>query len=138
MNRIAIAAASLAFTLPLVPFEALAQNANTHGCACLHNRTGQQINYRYKWGEAEWQTRALQPGYRSWMCWRYADNSRSSPQLLFQLDVDMSSGTAWTTYNITRVQSPAAHCDSIPSNGHFDVSYRPGTNNAFIHVTRRQ
>ena len=50
----------------------------------------------------------------------------------------MTSGSAWTTYAITRVQSPAAHCNSVPKNGHYDISYRPNTNNGFIHVTRRQ
>lgn len=109
----------------------------THGCACLHNQTPVQISYRYKWGEGEWQTRQLQTGYQTAICWPYKDAQKSSPNLLFQLDVDMSKGSAWTTYAIARVQTAGNACNAVAQNGQYNISYRPNTNNAFIHVTKR-
>ena len=117
-------------------FPAMGQNT-THGCACFHNKTGATISYRYKWGEGQWQSYQLQPNYQNWICWKYDNAQKSSPNLTFQLDVDMSKGSAWTTYAITRVQTTAAHCNAVGRGGHYDVSYRPNTNNTFIQVTRQ-
>ena len=41
------------------------------------------------------------------------------------------------TYAITRVQTTAAHCNAVGQGSHYDISYRPHTNNSFIQVTRR-
>ncbi|QQS11277.1 MAG: hypothetical protein IPK81_17045 [Rhodospirillales bacterium] len=114
--------------------------APTHpyGCACLNNNIGVPINFRYRWGEGEWKTTNLPTGMRSWMCYTYPPGTSVSPQLVFQLDVDMTSGQAWTTYTITRMQSPQQNCNSIPAGAQYDVRYRPGSNNALIHVTKRQ
>lgn len=114
-----------------------AAQQTTHGCACLHNQTPVPISYRYKWGEGEWKTMKLQAGYKNWICWQYQNAQKSSPNLLFQLDVDMSKGSAWTTYTIARVQTVGASCDAVGVGGHYNVSYRPNTNNGFIHVTKR-
>ena len=114
-----------------------AAQQTTHGCACLHNQTQVPISYRSKWGEGEWKTMKLQAGYRNWICWQYQNAQKSSPNLLFQLDVDMSKGSAWTTYTIGRVQTAGASCDAVGAGGHYNVSYRPNTNNGFIQVTKR-
>lgn len=109
----------------------------THGCACFHNKTKAMISYRYKWGDGQWQTVKLQPNYQNWICWKYDNQQKSSPNLSFELDVDMSKGSAWTTYAIARVQTAGAHCNAVAKGGHYDITYRPNTNNALIHVTRR-
>src|SRR5207244_1687631 len=80
-----------------------AQSQTTHGCACVHNKTNATINYRYKWGDGQWQSVKLPNNNRQWICWKYAD-AKKSPDLTFQLDVDMTKGSAWTTYAIDRVQ----------------------------------
>ena len=115
---------------------AQAQNT-THGCACIHNNTKATISYRYKWVEQQWQNVKLQPNYQNWICWKYADAAKSSPALAFQLDVDMTKGNAWTTFNLPRMQSTAATCQATPKAAHYDISYRPNTNNQFIQVTHR-
>ena len=115
-----------------------AAQETTHGCACIHNKTKATISYRYKWGEGQWQNVKLQPAYKNWMCWKYDNAQKSSPSLSFQLDVDMTSGSAWTTYTISRVQSAGATCDAVGKGGHYDITYRPNTNNAFIQVMREQ
>ena len=109
----------------------------THGCACFHNKTKATISYRYKWADGQWQNYKLEPNHQNWICWKYDSPQKSSPNLTFQLDVDMSKGSAWTTYAITRVQAKAAHCNAVDPGGHYDISYRPNTNNTFIQVTRR-
>lgn len=109
----------------------------THGCACLHNQTQAQISYRYKWGDGEWKTTSLRPGYQTALCWQYANAQRSSPDLVFELDVDMSKGSAWTKYAIARVQTAGNSCAQVGNGGHYNVSYRPNTNNGFIHITKR-
>jgi hypothetical protein len=115
---------------------AQAQNT-THGCACVVNNTKTAINYRFKWGEQAWQTRTLQPAYQTSICWPYADAAKSSPALTFQLDVDMTKGSAWTTFNLPRMQSTAATCPATPKAAHYDITYRPNTNNQFIQITHR-
>jgi len=127
----AAAAIAVAWTLPA------ASQDTTHGCACFHNKTSATISYRYKWGDGQWQTYKLQPNYQNWICWKYDSPQKSSPNLTFQLDVDMSKGSAWTTYAITRVQTTAAHCNAVGKGGHYDISYRPNTNNSFIQVTHQ-
>jgi len=119
-------------------WSAAAQAQNPYGCACLNNLTQGTVHYRFHWGNDPWQTMTLQRGQRAWMCWQYAPGTSSSPPLQFQLDVDLSQGSAWTTYAIERVQSPARDCDRIGTRGQYDVRYRPNTNNSFLHVTRRQ
>jgi hypothetical protein len=64
----------------------------THGCACLHNGTAATINFRYKWGEGQWHSVKLQPRFEDAICWRYDNAQKSSPNLTFQLDVDMTKG----------------------------------------------
>jgi len=131
MMAVATIAFGLAGTLPA------AAQQTTHGCACFHNKTGVAINYRYKWASGEWHNVKLPANHQGWICWKYDGERKSSPNLSFQLDVDMSKGSAWTTYAITRVQTVGASCNAVGKGGHYDISYRPNTNNAFIHVTRR-
>lgn len=112
----------------------LAQN---YGCACLHNRTGVQINFRYKWGDGAWKVVNLPANYNDALCWNYGGGQRSSPPLSFQLDVDMTSGNAWATYSVQRVQSPGNTCSQIPANGHYDINYRAGSNRSLIAIFKR-
>lgn len=109
----------------------------THGCACIHNTTKANAGYRYRWGDGQWNNVKLQPGYQNWICWKYENAQKSSPNLTFQIDVDVSGGQAWTTYALARVQTTGAHCNNVGQGGHFNISYRPNTNNTFLQVTKR-
>ena len=109
-------------------------NRNTHGCACLHNETSRPVNFRYHWGTRDWKQVNMRPGFQYVFCWRYADGSHSSPDLQFELDVDMTKGNAWTTYNIGRSQTPGETCNVVPTNAHYTVKYRPNSANQFIAV----
>jgi hypothetical protein len=111
--------------------------ANTHGCACVHNEVPQQISFRYKFGDGNWKNVKLPPGFNDAICWRYSDGRHSSPNLRFELDVDMTKGKAWTVYSLDRVQTPGDTCKVVPSNGHYSIKYRPGTNKQFIRVYKR-
>lgn len=110
---------------------------NRYGCACLHNRTDVQINYRYRWGNAEWRTVNLPSNYSQAICWNYGTGQHASPALTFQVDADMTNGTAWSTYALTRVQSPGNQCNQVPSAGHYNISYRAGSNRSLIAVFKR-
>lgn len=112
-------------------------NRNTHGCACLHNETGRPINFRYHWGTGDWTKVNMGAGFQYSFCWKYADSSHSSPALQFELDVDMSKGDAWTTYDIGRIQTAGDTCNVIPAGAHYTVKYRANTNNQFIAVFKR-
>ena len=70
------------------------------------------------------------------MCWKYG-SAKTSPDLTFQLDIDLAAGSAWTVYEIARVPTTREHCDAVGKGGHYNISYRPNTNNAFIQVTKR-
>ena len=112
-------------------------HANTHGCACVHNEVPQAVNFRYKFGNGSWKNVKLQPGFNDAICWRYGGGAHSSPDLRFELDVDMTKGKAWTVYSLTRIQTPGDTCKFVPSNGHYSIKYRPGTNKQFIRVYKR-
>lgn len=111
---------------------------NTHGCACLHNETGRPINFRYHWGKKDWNKVSMKPGWQYSICWKYADSSHSSPPLQFELDVDMSKGNAWKTYDIGRVQAPSDACSDVGSDAHYTVKHQPNTNNQYIAVYKRK
>src|SRR5262245_34294712 len=109
---------------------------NTHGCSCVHNEIRQSINFRDKFSEGDWKKVNLKPGWEDAICWKYSA-THSSPELRFELDVDMTKGDAWTVYRLTRVQTPGSTCNVVPSNGHYAIKYRPGTNNQFIEVSSK-
>jgi hypothetical protein len=123
-------AASLAVSAP-----AMAQNtAAAYGCACLHNNTQSQIKYRYKWGEGEWKSVTMKPaGGAQWMCWRYKDAPKS-PDLTFELDVDLTSANKWKAFAIKRVQAKDTGCANIPANGHYHVGYLANSNKKEIRI----
>lgn len=134
-NQWKVAVVAVAVTFGAGGQQAQAQQT-THGCACIQNKTQSTVNFRYKFGEGEWKTLNSKPNWKNWVCWKYADQKKSSPPLVFQLDVDLSTGNAWTTYNIARVQATRAHCDAVGSGGRYDIRYRPNTNNTFIQITK--
>ncbi len=107
------------------------------GCACVHNKTNVTISYRHKWEEKAWHVVKLQPNNQQAICWGYAVGSKYSPELTFQLDVDMTKGNAWTTFNLPRMQSTDRTCEATPRRAHYDITYRSNTNNQFIEVTHR-
>jgi hypothetical protein len=111
---------------------------NTHGCACLHNEIERPINFRYHWGTGNWTNVTMKPGWQHSFCWKYADGSHSSPDLQFELDVDMTKGHSWTTYDIGRVQTSGDACSVVPAGAHYTVKYRSNTGNQFIAVFKRE
>ncbi len=103
----------------------------------MHNETGQPISFRYKFGVGTWKNVKLQAGFNDAICWKYGSGTRASPDLRFELDVDMTKGKAWRVYSLTRVQTPGDTCKAVPSNGHYTIKYRPGTNKQFIRVYKK-
>jgi hypothetical protein len=104
------------------------------GCACLHNsKTDGTINYRFRWGDREWKSVALGKGKSETMCWAYKDAPKS-PELEFQLDVDMTSGKKWETFSIPRGQSSSVSCSAVPSAAHYHVGYVANTNKKKIQI----
>ncbi len=113
------------------------QAQGSFGCACIHNQTGQSVSFRYKWGNDDWRNHQVAPSANHALCWNYAGGPHVSPPLLFQLDRDMGPGKAWTTYTINRAQTQVNSCAFVPAGVHYNIDFQPGTNNQYIHVTRR-
>lgn len=109
----------------------------THGCACVHNTTKVDADYRYRWGDGPWRDVKLRPGYRNWICWAYETEQKKSPALTFLIDVDPTAAQAWTAQVLERVQTTGAHCDKVGRGGHYDIVYRPDSNESFLQVTKR-
>ncbi len=126
-----------AFSLVVAAEAAPAAAQAPFGCACLHNNTKGIVSFRYKWGDAQWKNDTLRAGYQETLCWRYADRA-TSPNLTFQIDVDLTKGAAWTTFNLPRVQAQSTKCESVAKQYHYDISYRPNTNGQFLQMTHRQ
>lgn len=113
---------------------ASAQNtALPYGCACLHNRTPVNVNFRYRWGDSEWRDRRLETGMNYVMCWRYKDAPKS-PELLFQLDIDLTPTVRWETFSIKRAQSRDTQCSAVPEVAHYHVGYVGGSNRKAIGI----
>lgn len=127
-----IAAAAVAMSLPA---PSVAQTP--FGCSCLHNTTGVKVSYRYRWGDGQWKPKQLNANFNNALCWSYNGGHHHSPQLVLQIDADMTNGTAWSTYNLERIQSPGNTCDRIPSRGHYNISYRPGSNRTLLGIFKR-
>jgi hypothetical protein len=127
---------TLASMVLVTPVQAQNNFGPAYGCACLHNKTQNTVNFRYKWGERNWVNDYLQKGNQQTLCWNYGSDGPTSPPLTFQIDVDTGGGAAWTTYNLPRVQSTSNKCATVASNFHYDISVRPN-NPSFLQVTRR-
>jgi hypothetical protein len=116
----------------LLSAESLAEKP--YGCACLHNsKTEGTINYRFRWGTGEWKSVGLGKGKSETMCWAYKDAPKS-PELEFQLDVDMTSGKKWETFSIPRGQSSSVSCSAVPSSAHYHVGYVANSNKKKIQI----
>jgi hypothetical protein len=114
--------------------ESLGADTKPFGCACLHNtKTSGTINYRFRWGDREWKSVALGKGKSETMCWAYKDAPKS-PELEFQLDVDMTGGVKWETFSIPRGQSSSVSCSSVPSAAHYHVGYVANTDKKKIQI----
>jgi hypothetical protein len=112
--------------------ESQAQASAPYGCACLHNsKVATTINYRYRWGNGEWKKVSLPQGRNETMCWTYKDAPKS-PELLFQLDVDMTSNAKWETFSIKRAQAKAVACSA--TSAHYHVGYVANSNKKKIQI----
>ncbi len=114
--------------------ESQAQPSAPYGCACLHNsKVATTINYRFRWGDRDWKKASLAQGKVQWMCWSYKDAPKS-PELQFQLDVDMTSTANWQTFSIARAQSKEQSCGAIPASAHYHVGYVANSNKKKIQI----
>ena len=111
-----------------------AQNtAFPYGCACLNNKVQSEVRYRYKWGQGEWKTLTLPPKMQQVLCWTYSD-SATSPDLLFELDTDLTARNTWKTFTIKRAQSRSKECSAVSPSSHFHIGYVAGSNRTKIYI----
>ena len=132
----AVAAAALGAVAVALPGEATAQQNATkpYGCACLHNnKVDMTVKYRYRWGDRAWKGSTLAKGQTDTVCWTYKDAPKS-PELEFQLDVDLTGNTKWETFSIPRAQSSAVACKAVPANAHYHFGYVKNSNRKKIQV----
>lgn len=69
---------------------------------CLRNPTKYTINLSYRWGENEWTSASLKPGYFNWFSWKYPTKRRVSPQFEVMFDSDMTKGVTNTRRLLSR------------------------------------
>lgn len=114
--------------------EAVPQPTKPYGCACLHNsKIDMTVNYRYRWGGGAHKTNSLPKGQTSTVCWAYKDAPKS-PELEFQLDVDLTGKTQWQTFSLTRGQSASVSCEAVPSSAHYHFGYVSNTDKKKIKI----
>lgn len=134
-SGLAVALATMCLVALVLP--AAAQETK-HGCVCVHNKTKANAAYRYQWGDGgQWRNVKLEPNYQAWICWNYEGQQKASPTLTFQIDADVSGKEAWTSYVLPRVQSEIAHCNNVGKEGHYDIIYRPNSNDTLLQVVKR-
>lgn len=130
-----LAAAALLVVAVALPGESVAQSpTKSYGCACLHNsKVDMTVKYRDRWGDRAWKSSTLTKGQTDTVCWTYKDAAKS-PELEFQLDVDLSGNTKWETFSIPRAQSSAVACKAVPASAHYHFGYAKGSNRKKIQV----
>lgn len=135
VSAAALVAATLGVVAMGLPGESVAQNTTKpYGCACLHNsKVDLTVKYRYRWGDRPWKTSTLKKGQTDTVCWTYKDAPKS-PELEFQLDVDLTSGNKWETFSIPRSQSSSVACNAVPTAGHYHFGYVKDSNKKKIQV----
>jgi hypothetical protein len=84
--------------------------ATPHGLVCLRNRTNWDINYRYRWGEAEWKSQTVSAGHSRFHWWNYAPGSHSSPNFEIRFDADFTNGTDYRQYDLKRYRAADTDC----------------------------
>jgi hypothetical protein len=120
---VSLAVGATATLLPTTAHAADNNMSKAYGCACMHNtKLAGTVKYRYRWGDGEWKKVSLAKGQTDTVCWRYKDAPKS-PELEFQLDVDMTGGTKWETFSIARSQSTAVSCSAVPDKAHYHMGY---------------
>ena len=132
----AVVAAALGVVAVALPGESMAQQNMTkpYGCACLHNsKVDMKVKYRYRWGDKPWKGSTLAKGQTDTVCWTYKDAPKS-PELEFQLDVDLTGNTKWETFSIPRAQSSAVACKAVPDSAHYHFGYVKDSNKKKIQV----
>lgn len=82
-----------------------------YAVVCLVNKTGQDINYSYRWGDDEWKSTSVSAdGYR-YHSWEYAAGSHSSPDFRVRFDADFTNGTDYKVYLLKRYRAAEKSCD---------------------------
>jgi hypothetical protein len=71
------------------------------------------------------------------LCWRYGNGQPRSPQLTVRIDVNMSGATSFVTYNLDRWQSTGNKCPDVPASAHYNIAFRPGSNDRYIYIVKR-
>jgi hypothetical protein len=86
-------------------------NDNSYAVVCLENETNIDINYSFRWGTGQWQTRTVDAGRSRWHSWEYDSDSRSSPNFEIEFDADTRSGsTRYLNYDLERYQNETESC----------------------------
>lgn len=115
-----------------------ASQAQTHGCACLSNRVGAPIQFKFQEGNLPWDTRTLGPNQVFAFCHAYGSGPKDSPPLKFQFNRAVGGAPAWTTYNIERVRGDTTDCKQVSPIGQYYVSFQANSNNQLVEVRRVQ
>jgi hypothetical protein len=81
-----------------------------YALVCLVNQTGWSINYSYKWGERDWESRTVNANSSRWHSWEYAPGSHSSPNFTIRFDASFTSSTDYKNYDLKRYQASEKTC----------------------------
>ena len=88
----------------------LPPNAKPYAVVCLVNKTGWDINYKFRWGDKPWQSKAVSQGKSRWHAFKYAFGSAKSPAFRISFDTDFSGNDQWRSYTLKRYQAVAKEC----------------------------
>jgi hypothetical protein len=134
MRISAVFSAALGALAIVAAGDAVPQPSKAYGCACLHNsKIDTTVNFRYRWGGGAHKSNALAKGQVYTVCWAYKDAPKS-PDLEFQLDVDLTGKTEWKTFPLTRGQSASVSCEAVPSAAHYHFGYVANSSNKKIKI----
>lgn len=84
-------------------------NAADYGAYVLHNPTSTALHYEVKWGDGEWKSYCVYPGYVKWHYHELdCDGAAPEPQVRF----DCIGGDGKVTYQTYAVDMTATDCPS--------------------------
>lgn len=89
----------------------LSVSLNKYALTCISNRSGVNLNYRYKWGNGAWKSGHISPNANKWYSWKYRNATQSSPNLYVRFDTDLSGRNNYKTYTLKRLAVSEQKCN---------------------------
>ncbi|MEM9293241.1 MAG: hypothetical protein AAGD01_16280 [Acidobacteriota bacterium] len=96
---------------------------------CVQNPTENSLSFYYRWGDDEWVSETLKPGYEAWFTYALPTAGSTSPRFYVEFDNSFNEGYTATSYWLER------NSVTLPANCRTAKKYRFGVKGRSIVMT---